>query len=131
MKSTLVFVYNADSGIFNAFSDLAHKLLSPETYPCSLCAITYSSFGMRKEWRLFLKRLDVEKEFLHADELKDRYGIEGVTLPAIFRKEAGLSLWIDADAINGCSNLGELKELIRNKLQDQGSGVGSQGSGTD
>ena len=71
--------------------------------------------------------LDARKEFLHADELKKRYGIERVALPAIFRKEAGLSLWIDADAINSCTNLDELKDLIRGKLQEQGSGDGGQG----
>ena len=29
---TLLFVYNADSGLFNTMADIGHKLLSPETY---------------------------------------------------------------------------------------------------
>ena len=37
---TLIFIYNANGGIFSAMADAAHKLVSPETYPCSLCAIT-------------------------------------------------------------------------------------------
>ena len=36
---TLVFVYNADSGVFNALADAAHKIFSPRTYACNLCAL--------------------------------------------------------------------------------------------
>jgi len=45
--SKLIFVYNADSGLLNAMKDWAHKIVSPETYPCSLCALTYNNLGMR------------------------------------------------------------------------------------
>jgi len=117
MKRTLVFVYNADSGVFNALSDLAHKTFSPQTYSCNLCAITYSAFGMRKEWKQFLESLDLEKEFLHSDELKQRYGIEAPRLPAVFKKaQGGLKLYIDADAINECKSIADLKGLILDKL---------------
>ncbi len=51
MKTTnhaLVFVYNADSGLFNTVTGMAHKIFSPGTYECNLCALTYSTFGMRE-----------------------------------------------------------------------------------
>ena len=32
---------------------------------------------MRKEWKEFLENLDAEKEFLHSDELKQRYRYRG------------------------------------------------------
>ncbi|MBC7930780.1 MAG: hypothetical protein H7Z38_09495, partial [Rubrivivax sp.] len=54
----LVFVYNADSGLFNALTDIAHKAFSPATYQCNLCALTHSTFGMRKGWKRFLETLD-------------------------------------------------------------------------
>jgi len=93
MKPALVFVYNADSGLFNSLADLAHKIFSPQTYQCNLCAITYSAAGMKKEWKDFLDQLDVPMEFLHRDELKASHGMEGVCLPAIFKKVGnGLSL---------------------------------------
>ena len=50
----LVFVYNARSGLFNALSDAAHKIFSPGTYQCNLCALTHTALGMRGEWRKFL-----------------------------------------------------------------------------
>ena len=122
MKTTLVFVYNADSGVFNALSDLAHKTFSPQTYSCNLCAITYSTFGMRKEWKEFLENLDAEKEFLHSDELKQRYRFEAAGLPAVFKKsQGGLELYIDAAAINGCKTISDLKRLIVNKLASDAS----------
>jgi hypothetical protein len=115
----LVFVYNADSGLFNTLTDIAHKALSPQTYQCNLCALTHSTFGMRKDWKRFLETLDVPLEFLHADELSARHGVSGVALPAIF-KSVGESLepLIGADAINACRTLDDLKQLIQGRLAD-------------
>jgi len=45
----LIFVYNAESGTMNSAIDFAHKMLSPETYECNLCRITYGNFAMKKE----------------------------------------------------------------------------------
>src|SRR5687768_11489025 len=99
----LVFVYNADSGVFNALADAAHKIFSPRTYACNLCALTHTAVGMRGEWRRFLEGLGPPPEFLHADELGARYGVSGVPLPALFRREGErLSVLAGADAINAC-----------------------------
>jgi len=112
-KAGLVFVYNADSGLFNALSDAAHKIFSPRTYQCNLCAITHSALGMRREWRQFLDGLGVPLEFLHADELRAHYGLAGVPLPAIFRRgDEGVEVLIDAESINACRTLDDLKRLI-------------------
>ena len=117
--SSLVLAYNADSGFFNAVTDLAHKALSPQTYQCNLCALTYSTFRMRRDWKVFLETLEMELQFLHADELKSRYGVSGVPLPAVFRKEgAGLELLIGADSIDECQTIDELKQLVRDSLSD-------------
>jgi hypothetical protein len=112
-RPSLVFVYNADSGVFNALTDLAHKIFSPQTYPCNLCAITHSATGMRREWKRFLDTLDRPLEFLHADELKARYGVAGVPLPAIFERDGGaLKVLAEADSINACRTIDDLKQLI-------------------
>ena len=117
MRPTLVFVYNADSSIFNTVTDIAHKIFSPETYSCNLCAVTYGNFGIRAEWKEYLENIDAELEFLHRDELFDHYGVANVALPAIFRKESGELLpWISAEEINGCDSIIELKKLISEKL---------------
>jgi len=113
----LIFVYNANSGVFNVLTDIAHKIFSPETYACNLCALTHSNLGMRQEWKDFIESLEGSIKFLHADELKKRYAIEAISLPAIFIKEEDkIKIWIDSTALNSCKTLNELKQLITNKL---------------
>ena len=113
----LVFVYNADSGFFNAVFDTAHKAFSPNTYECNLCALTYSTFRMRKSWKRFLSTVERPLEFLHADELKTRYQMYDVSLPAIFEKRDGkLKVLLEAKAINECRTIDELMKLVRDKI---------------
>jgi len=114
----LVFVYNAKGGLFKAAVDMAHKMFSPQTYQCKLCALTYSTFGMRKDWEGFLASLERPLEFLHSDELKNLYGISDLPLPTIFEKEGEqLKLLIDADSINRCSTIADLKQLVIDKTR--------------
>lgn len=118
----LVFVYNAESGLFNALTDMSHKILSPGTYQCNLCALTYSTFGMRKSWKRFLEALDRPLEFLHADELKKRYGVSDIPLPAIFKKKGGsMKLLIGASEIDSCRTIDDLKRLVKKRVLDEGS----------
>ena len=117
MKPFLVFVYNADSGLFNTLTDIAHKVFSPETYSCNLCAITYGNFGIRTEWKEFLETLDADLEFLHRDELAERYAIAYAELPAVFLKTGdALEPWIVKAEIDACSSVEELKSLVAGKL---------------
>jgi hypothetical protein len=81
--SGLIFVYNADSGIFNALLDSLHKTFSPKTYNCNLCAITYTSVSMKKQWKDFISKLNVPVLFLHRDELERKYGITDLQLPVL------------------------------------------------
>lgn len=116
-KPCLIFVYNADSGIFNTASDIAHKIFSPETYSCNLCKITYGNFKMKEEWREYLESLDADFEFLHRDELSQKYGIADITLPVVLRINAGnLEEWITADEIKLCHSVNDLKLLISGRL---------------
>ena len=114
VKSKLVFVYNADSGVFNLLTDVAHKIFSPQTYSCNLCAVTHSNFGMKKEWKDYLESLKTPLEFLHADEFKNKYQVEKVGLPAIFKEENGnLTLMVNAVTINECKSIDDIKECIQ------------------
>jgi hypothetical protein len=117
----LVFVYNADSGVFNALADAAHKIFSPRTYACNLCALTHTAVRMRGEWKEFLEGLGRPLEFLHADELASRYGLKGIRLPAVFIKDGGLRVLASADAIDACRTLDELERLILEGLTAEGT----------
>lgn len=113
----IIFVYNADSGILNGIKDLLHKNLSPKTYACHLCAITYNNFGMIQEWEEFTQTLKTPVEFLHRDELEDKYVIKNVPLPAAFIHYTGEDprLWLNAEMINSCQTLEDLKQLVKHK----------------
>jgi len=113
----LIFVYNADSGLLNAMKDWAHKIVSPKTYPCSLCALTYDNLGMRHPWREFVKELEYEVEFLHRDELEEQYGIKDAMLPAAFiQRDGKLDFWLTSETMDACNSLDELQTLVKQNL---------------
>ncbi|MCW8987054.1 MAG: hypothetical protein OQK75_05210 [Gammaproteobacteria bacterium] len=109
----LVFVYNADSGMFNTLTDIAHKVFSPSTYSCNLCAISHSYFSERDEWKEFIEQLGAECEFLHRDEFEKKYQLTDYTYPTVFfRSGTQLEVALDADDINECDSMTMLKEKI-------------------
>ena len=84
MKS-LIFVYNADSGIFNSISDSIHKIISPSTYQCNLCKITYGITNEKDEWKNYISSLPYRVIFLHKEEFKKQYPNVKERLPAVFK----------------------------------------------
>lgn len=102
----LVFVYNADSGFFNLLADMAHKIVSPETYNCQLCMLTHGHLGMREQWKAYLESIKAELEFLHRDEFLKHYGQHAAALPALFLLRNGeAELFMSEDEINHCESL--------------------------
>ena len=117
MSKKLVFVYNADSGLFNTMTDIAHKIFSPQTYSCQLCAISHSYFSERKEWRDFIESLGVETEFLHRDEYEDQYSFRPLAYPVVLMKENDqLEECLAAEKISQCDSIDSLAAAIRNCL---------------
>jgi len=90
MKSKMIFVYNGDTGTLNALIDMGHKLLSPSTYPCSLCDITHNTFAIKKEWSEYLEQNKDQYEFLHRDEFFERFPkFRSIDLPLFMDVESG------------------------------------------
>lgn len=113
MSKQLVFVYNADSGMFNTLTDIAHKVFSPQTYECNLCAISHSYLSERSEWKEFIQELGVECEFLHRDEFLKKYKSDEKNFPVIFELIDGeLKPGLTADKINSCKSMDDLKVAI-------------------
>jgi hypothetical protein len=118
MPHRLLFVYNADAGLLPGLKDLFHKILSPDTYPCSLCGITYGTTQMRPEWKEFVRALPVPVEFLHRDEfLRAHPQWRSHALPAAFAAaESGeLTPFIDASEMDA-TDLDGLMALVRGRL---------------
>lgn len=115
--NTLLFVYNADSGALNFLMDAAHKIFSPATYPCNLCAVTYTVSGLPR-WRRFVKSLPWPVEFLHRDELAEQYGRRDADLPAAFMWDGNqLDVWIDAEEMNSFKTLEELIKSVQQRTE--------------
>ncbi len=72
-KSSLIFVYNADSGLMNGMFDYLHKIINPETYSCSLCKLTHYNLGKRKVWKNYITSLPIEMNFFHRDEYELKF----------------------------------------------------------
>jgi len=114
MTKQLVFVYNADSGMFNTLTDIAHKVFSPQTYECNLCAISHSYLSERSEWKDFISNLGAECEFLHRDEFEKKYQQKEQAYPVIFLKKGdALEVCLNTDVINECDSMDKLKEKIK------------------
>lgn len=110
----LLFVYDADSGHFNAMADATHKILSPDTYSCNLCRVTHGWFSERRHWRAFIESLEVPCLFLHRDEFRQQYPDNDTALPGVFRVQSRTAaVCVDADALNACDDLDKLIALVR------------------
>lgn len=115
----LIFVYNADSGKWNGYLDMMHKVFSPKTYPCQLCAITYGTFSMKKEWGEFVDQLPLPVRFLHRDEWEKEFARQD-ELPAVFLKHGeDITVWIDAESMNKMS-LDKLRSYITLRINELG-----------
>lgn len=117
-NDTIIFVYNADSGMFNLLADMAHKLLSPQTYECQLCMLTHGHFGMREQWKNYLDTLNVEFTFLHRDEFFQQFGEHEAELPALFiQREGETRLLLPASVIAETEELQILIEEMDKRIQ--------------
>lgn len=83
----LIFVYNANSGKRNALIDAGHKLFSPSTYPCSLCALTYDTFTENTIWKKFRENSNLDMDFLHKDEFESKFPSVKVLYPTVLKLE--------------------------------------------
>ena len=113
----LVFVYNAKSGIAAGIMDSIHKTLSPATYPCDLCAITYGALRMDAAWKAWLKAQPVESEFRYRDEFRVAHPEIDAPFPAVFRDDEGqLELLVKAEDFANTPTVDALIALIESRV---------------
>lgn len=116
-SAKLIFVYNADSGLWNGAFDAMHKVFSPKTYACKLCKLTYGAFSVKKEWQAFINDLSIESRFLHRDEWEKEFALN-VDLPAVFlNKEEELTTLVTADQMKSFDLL-ELKAYLEEYIKN-------------
>ena len=114
----LLFVYNADSGKLSALGHSLHKLISPQTYDCSLCKVTHGFFGAKQEWTEFIDELDYAVQFYHKDEFLVDYPDSSVEdFPVLIQQcENNFTELLSRQEMKELSSLERLIECIREKL---------------
>jgi hypothetical protein len=109
----LIFIYNADGGVAQGIIDSLHKTLSPSTYPCSLCAITYGAFTMDRRWRSWLKSLPIPSVFFHKDDSPYR----DFDLPVVLAERGGQAeTLVSAERLNALDSIDALIAEIEARL---------------
>lgn len=122
----LIFVYNANSGKLNAWLDSAHKIVSPSTYDCQLCDLTYGVFKENVEWVRFRESELItnnvrQLEFLHINEFEKNYKSKWLPkydFPVILTaSDQGLELFMSAKEMNKLETTEQLIVTITSKLK--------------
>lgn len=113
----LLFVYNADAGIAAGIMDSIHKTVSPATYPCSLCAITYGAVRMDPKWKAWLEAQPFESVFYHRPDFRAAYPERLVDLPAILIERNGRTeILVGADDFGNAATIDKLIAMIEQRL---------------
>jgi hypothetical protein len=120
----LILVYNADTGLIQALMHAVHKAVRPETYPCSLCALTYGAVSMRGDWKRFWQALEPQVDFYHRDDFTRDFptlgtgGLREVALPVVLISEAGEEprVMISNEELDTMADVGELMERVSAEL---------------
>ncbi|MBG7601783.1 MAG: GTPase [Gammaproteobacteria bacterium] len=107
----LIFVYNANSGKLNTLFDIAHKLLSPETYQCDLCSLTHGALSEKQAWKEFRERTGLNMVFLHKDEFEQLHK-KSFNYPVILKQADSIDLLLNADEISQVKSVDGLIALI-------------------
>ena len=114
----LIFVYNANSGKLNSLFDIAHKIIKPETYACSLCSLTHGNFTEKQAWRDFRETGSVEMSFYHKDEFEIKYK-KKFSYPVILKDEENLDILLTDKQLNSFSGLDELIAKLQQIISNQ------------
>ena len=108
----LIFVYNADSGLMNTLMDIGHKAISPQTYDCNLCGLTFGLISEHKQWKQFREASATEMEFLHRDEFEQKFDRK-FEYPVILKQDEDLSVMIPKTELNKIKTLDELIRQVQ------------------
>jgi len=111
----LIFVYNANGGIFPGIADFVHKEFFPSSYPCNLCYLTFGTFKMKKEWKDFLATLPVEQTFYHKDVFKRKYDYTGDFPVVLFNDKQTTGIFISKAELDRLQSLQQLIYLVNQK----------------
>mgnify|MGYP006273302253 CR=1 FL=1 len=109
----LLFVFDANSGMWGAVVDSSRKLLNIQG--CALCSITHGIAGEKSGWKECKAELGAPVEYVHKDELHGPLAAVATELPCIAAEADGrFVLLVSRDAIARCKgSIADLRGKIR------------------
>lgn len=114
----IFFVYNAKKGFGNKLMDGMHKVVSPSTYACDLCAVTYHAVGKRKAWKDFLKNMPIPVRFYYTNSIPSEFD-KNFEYPAVLRYEnSSVSCILDKQDFAAINDLNEFIVLLKEKVPE-------------
>ncbi|MEM1337404.1 MAG: GTPase [Bacteroidota bacterium] len=117
--STLIFIYNANSGKGNAFLDSMHKVFRPETYDCKLCELTFGVVRENRRWKRFRETKKESMLFLHKDEFAKTYTSKfghKFTFPIVLVEGiSGLEVVITTEELNQLETVDSLIQMVEER----------------
>lgn len=109
-KLTIQFIYNAQSGKLHALFDIAHKVLSPQTYSCDLCQLTHDAFTENAEFTSLKSQHPIE--LFHIDEYEARYPAEEHYPVIVVRRNDAVVQRVNRERIGQLRSVNDLKSLV-------------------
>lgn len=118
--NSLLFVYNAESGLANALVDTGRRIFRPKEYACALCQITYGPFGMKNDWKKFISELPYEVSFLHKDELAEKFKKMDLDYPCLVLEDSDdIKIIINGTEFRKIKDLDTLQKKVVEGLSAQ------------
>lgn len=117
MDKEIIFVYNSPDDPISLVIGYLHKKVSPDTYECNLCKLTYG-VTMNPKWKAYIASLKHKITFLHSNEFKKEYpDLADTPLPTAFIKdESGMRVLVTRAEMNEPKDMDSLIELMKRKL---------------
>jgi hypothetical protein len=115
---TILFVYNTHNGALQSFKDyFAGTASASGTGICPLSAITHSPVGMKKEWKRFLKDLEIPSRLLDRNEFSWEFGCLQTPYPAVVVQDGTeLTVLVGPEELKQCRDLNDLIQLLQQRL---------------
>lgn len=112
----IYFIYNANNDFLSIISDFIHKEISPKSYPCELCSLSYGSFTKKDKWKEFLSELNYEYSFIYKNETHGLEFDEKKLPMIIIKSNEETQILVTKEELKKCSNVDDLINLIKYKL---------------
>ena len=117
-EQSIFFVYNAEDDFLSEVRDFFHKKVSPKTYPCQLCKLTYGTFFKKSEWELFLANLNYPYKFIYKNNIKEINYNKNQYPVILFGNKEKNEILISKDELSTCKTIEELIEKMKLQLKE-------------